>query len=61
MRNFLMMFGTLLLLAPIAGAQTHESITVHVVDVPVYVAKALLRVEKSIGFAKVAFTIPDGK
>jgi VWFA-related protein len=37
MRNFLMMFGTLLLLAPIAGAQTHESITVQVIDVPVYV------------------------
>jgi hypothetical protein len=26
-----------------------------------YVAKALLRVDKSIGFAKVAFTIPDAK
>jgi len=37
MRNFLLMFGILLLLAPIAGAQTHESITVQVIDVPVYV------------------------
>jgi hypothetical protein len=26
-----------------------------------YVAKALLRVGKSIGFAKIAFTIPDAK
>src|ERR1019366_1294793 len=37
MRYFLLMFGVPLLLATAASAQTHESITVQVIDVPVYV------------------------
>ncbi len=37
MRYLLLMFGVPLLLATAASAQTHESITVQVIDVPVYV------------------------